>query len=1072
MFIFLFILNSQIINSQNDSVNGIAYIKKLLDEDNLQQAKTELEKQLDVYRVKKETDSLLKYVALVGSFKLANGNQDLAIKRAEVFGEELKQYNSLYIDKEVLLELAWIYDDAGYTERAYKTVEKALKTAEKIKDHKKAKISVIYHNLGYLASNLGDMALAKKQYAISIKMMEKVVDKDFESLQKTYNSLGGMMWYSVKLDSSLYYFNKAYKMLDSVEKNPMNSYYRPAMVKMNIAVLNHSLGHADDAIEASKEVISSFQKFIDISTDESGKLRAARHQLAAIDNLGSFYHSIGEFERADELISYSYNKKLKTLALEDFNITISQIILAQAKIGLRDFEGAKKFIDQAIERINTSKSTQFYWHASALSTKAEISNELNDYESAEKHYRAADSLYRISLGKNEYSRDLLDEMIDMSQFYAKINKAQKAISMAEESYYFVKTSDFKNTIQGFHHILNLAEVHYKLKDYNQAIIYSNEALNLLNDKNLRSTNFTDSIQIQYRQPKALLINAKSKYHLQNEKSEDFLTELLDQMEIGVSILSRRKEIIKSYDDLSLLITENNELFDFSKQLQLDLYQLTNNDAYLTNFLTIHESSLYNRIRSRLNLKNNLAFADIPKEVITRETALKNKLNVSNENTNDGSFEAFFNANENWNSFLDSLKTNYPKYYKMRYASIEEPLDHIQKNIPKNTTVIRYLFRGNNLYAVVLNETEKHLFKLDYTNVKFHIQNLTETLLDVKTTSVHLNNLYTSLWQPLETFIKTKKVLIIPDGELFNLSFEMLTDKPLVSFEELSTNSLLSKYIISYNYSLFLIDKVNNVIGYKDNFIAFVPEFNDKMKQDYRLKIEDSLEIDKAYLTLLPQPFTKDLAKKSSKLFKGESFLNEKSTERIFKNSAKEHKIIHIGTHAESNNLSPELSRLVFAKSTDSTDVNDDGYLYTYEIYNINLSSNLAILTACETGKPTYQAGEGMISLAHAFNYAGSESILTSLWKVDEQSSAEIIAHFYINIKKGMDKDEALQQAKLAYLKTAKGRTLNPQYWAGLVIIGDTTPIEMATSSNIIYWILGFVVLFILVYMLRKQTKKQ
>ena len=64
-----------------------------------------------------------------------------------------------------------------------------------------------------------------------------------------------------------------------------------------------------------------------------------------------------------------------------------------------------------------------------------------------------------------------------------------------------------------------------------------------------------------------------------------------------------------------------------------------------------------------------------------------------------------------------------------------------------------------------------------------------------------------------------------------------------------------------------------------------------------------------------------------------------------------------------------------------------------------MSSNLAILTACETGKPTYQAGEGMISLAHAFNYAGSESILTSLWKIDEQSSAVIIESFYKYLKK-------------------------------------------------------------------------
>src|SRR5690606_15210701 len=142
-----------------------------------------------------------------------------------------------------------------------------------------------------------------------------------------------------------------------------------------------------------------------------------------------------------------------------------------------------------------------------------------------------------------------------------------------------------------------------------------------------------------------------------------------------------------------------------------------------------------------------------------------------------------------------------------------------------------------------------------------------------------------------------------------------------------------------------------------------------------------------------------------------------------------------------------------------------------EIYNINLASNLAILTACETGKPTYQAGEGMISLAHAFNYAGSESILTSLWKVDEQSSAEIIDLFYKNIKKGFTKDKALQQAKLEYLKNAQGRTLNPQYWAGLVLIGDTTPIEITTSSNFVFWMLGLTILILLIVILRKKRRK-
>lgn len=240
-----------------------------------------------------------------------------------------------------------------------------------------------------------------------------------------------------------------------------------------------------------------------------------------------------------------------------------------------------------------------------------------------------------------------------------------------------------------------------------------------------------------------------------------------------------------------------------------------------------------------------------------------------------------------------------------------------------------------------------------------------------------------------------------------------------------------------------------------------------MKKDYRIAITDSVTIDKTYLSLLPQPFSVDLAKEYSQLFNGSFFINEKASKQIFKHEANEHKIIHIGTHAESNNISPELSRLIFAKNSKD----EDNSLYTYEIYNENLNSNLAILTACETGKPSYQAGEGMISLAHAFNYAGSESILTSLWKIDEQSSAKIIESFYKYISKGLAKDKALQKAKLDYIAKAEDRTIAPQYWAGLVLIGDKSPIDLHSSSNIIWIILSGLLIIIAVIIRLKIFKK-
>ena len=333
----------------------------------------------------------------------------------------------------------------------------------------------------------------------------------------------------------------------------------------------------------------------------------------------------------------------------------------------------------------------------------------------------------------------------------------------------------------------------------------------------------------------------------------------------------------------------------------------------------------------------------------------------------------------------------------------------------------------------------------------------------------LYQLYNQLWKPFEKAIKTEHVVIIPDGALFNLSFESLTPKKINSFKEISTHSLLAKHSISYNYSLLLLDEGKKTVNYQNDFIAFAPEFNDKMKTDYKIAITDSIAVDKTYLKLLPQPFSVDLAEEFSQLFNGTSFINENASKQIFTNEANEHKIIHIATHAESNNITPELSRLIFAKN----DKNEDNSLYTYEIYNENLNSNLAILTACETGKPTYQAGEGMISLAHAFNYAGSESILTSLWKIDEQSSAKIIELFYNSIKNGFPKDKALQQAKLDYLKEAEGRTLTPQYWAGLVLIGDASPIELNADFNtVFYWLLGLLGFILLIVIARKIEKKK
>ena len=1048
-FLFITFLGivSQTIYSQNDSISGISYIQKLINTDSLQKAELQLNKQIDYLKAEKKYDSLISYIPLVGSFNLAKGNSKKAIEKAEIFVTELKQLSNPSISIDALIELSNIYFNARLHDKNYSVSGEALIIARKASKTDPLKISEIEYNMGTAQLNLGNINKGKEHLYKSKKILETHNNPKLEHLYNTYNSIGRAQSSLTQIDSSTFYYKKALETLDRMNSTEGNKNYWKAIVNNNIALNFQNTGKTDEAIKYITDAIFDFQKFADTTKDESRKLRARRFRLTTIDNLATFYEGIGEYNRTVELLTYSYQEKLKFLSEDDSNVMFSLVLLGHANLKIKNYKAAAKFIDKALSIIDLNPENYSFLHSFTLTVSASIYEATNDLESAKRMYEESETLYNKTFD-GTYSADHLDALIEMSKFYAKKNEKEKAIELALQGYYYTKDKKFENDLIQFNHTQNLADIYLELEDYNAALKYSEESLLFFKVNKIKPETLIDSIQNEFRKPGALFINIKSKYQLKKEKDVPFLESLLTQIKEGISILERRKIITQTPEDLNLLIEDNNNLFDFAKQITLDIYEQTNNKIYLQDLISMHESSLYNRIRSHLNIRNNIAFNNIPEKVIAREKYLKTLLNTSLI-ASKSTIEGYIETSNNWKVFLDSLKLTYPKYYKMRYATIEEPLDDLQKNIPKNTSVVRYFFIQKQLYALIINENEKNIFNLNSDSLEDNINTLEENQSDFKVTSTLLQKLYTQLWQPFESNITTKNVIIIPDGTLFNLSFETLTPTKIKSFNELATNSLLAKHYISYNYSLLLFNKNRKTINYTNDFIAFAPEFNDKMKEDYKIAITDSLVLDKSYLTLLPQPFTVDLAKEYSELFNGSSFLNEKASKQLFTNEAKEHKIIHIGTHAESNNVSPELSRLIFAKNT----AGENNSLYTYEIYNQNLSSNLAILTACETGKPTYQAGEGMISLAHAFNYAGSESILTSLWKIDEQSSAKIIKNFYNYIKKGVPKDEALQKAKLNYISTAEGRTIDPQYWAGLVLIGDASPIQLTAFNTSFWWII-------------------
>ena len=143
-----------------------------------------------------------------------------------------------------------------------------------------------------------------------------------------------------------------------------------------------------------------------------------------------------------------------------------------------------------------------------------------------------------------------------------------------------------------------------------------------------------------------------------------------------------------------------------------------------------------------------------------------------------------------------------------------------------------------------------------------------------------------------------------------------------------------------------------------------------------------------------------------------------------------------GYHAQANPDEGDFSFIVFSDGRGCYDS-----LFAKDLYLLNIEAELVILSACETALGTLYNSEGVISLARAFHYAGARSVLTTLWRINENANCDLMAHFYAALGEGDSKTTALHQAKLAYLRGADPRAAHPVYWAGFQLMGNPRPLR-------------------------------
>jgi len=506
----------------------------------------------------------------------------------------------------------------------------------------------------------------------------------------------------------------------------------------------------------------------------------------------------------------------------------------------------------------------------------------------------------------------------------------------------------------------------------------------------------------------------------------------------------------------------------------ELYKLTNNDIYLNEAYSYAELSKSAVLFETIHDLKSTVVSGIPREEIVKENGLKvqiaylksevfNELQLGEKQNKKRLHRIetkITDITKEHNKLIKSFEKKYPKYYALKYNYEGADVKDLQRELNDNEVFLEYIATDSFIYVLAIgkNEIKSHWAKLELplSNLSRILQH---SIKDKQFSSYYKYGLrlYNAIIGDLAPFIENKKLIISPDAQLHYIPFGVLpTSKSKVVSKDKKAYTeihyMIEDYPICYNYSasMYILSKHTKTHHSTKSIATWAPNFTYASKT---LKKKGLKNLD-------PLPGAQKEAQVIANMFNGNAFIENEATEANFKSIADQYSVLHIATHGLLNDLNPIYSSLVM-----SNEKGEDGFLHAFELYNMTLNADLAVLSACNSGMGHLTKEEGVISIARGFSYAGVPNIIMSKWPVSDWATTYLMNHFYKNIKSGMPKDEALQQAKVKFLKEHQGKAeiLAPFYWGGFVLSGNSDPIPALVSSNFYYWIVAGIIAILLLF---------
>lgn len=521
----------------------------------------------------------------------------------------------------------------------------------------------------------------------------------------------------------------------------------------------------------------------------------------------------------------------------------------------------------------------------------------------------------------------------------------------------------------------------------------------------------------------------------------------------------------SYDESKIrMLKESRQRSEKAIALCYTLYTETKDEQWIEKAFRFAErnkafvllESIKRNLAASQIVKHDTLFQKVQQLQMEYSFAEKSLLEIKNSNDTSGLKqleEAMNNTDEQLQLAKTSLYQNNNGYRQWMEKEDSISIGMMQKLIADNkTAVIEYFIGDSASYAIIATAPGRYRFiSISNNNLpaidsfQHFFQNKNTILNDPQGYQEKANTVYLAWVKPCLEGFEVNKLVIIPDDKLTTLPFDALVKDTAPDKNLRSWSWLIKDYETVFGYSVSTLMKQKNTMNDKKGIAAFAPGFLNGERNMQAL------------------PFTAEEVDNIGKENKTALYKEKTATLAQFRRSVNESGVIHIASHARADNAG-EIPAIEFIDST----------LLLNELYAMKVSADLLVLSACQTGIGKIEKSEGAMSLARGFYYAGAKNIITSLWSINDHSTAMLFKDFYKDIDR-TNYSSALCRSKRDYLSsTLTNDKYSPYYWAGFICIGLGEQGNKHESNSLLWvWLIASVlaVLAAVIYFIKRNKKR-